>query len=70
MLDLAIYGICALIGILLLLIIFRQAKENEQLRNDLESVIDAANSAQLADANGTVSRGARGRFVSTKAKAA
>jgi hypothetical protein len=66
MLDLAIYGISALIGLLLLLIIFRQAKENEQLRNDLESVIDAANAHQLADANGQVKRGERGRFVSLK----
>jgi hypothetical protein len=73
MLDLAIYGICALIGLYLLLIIFRQAKENEQLRNDLGGVVTA--NAELlhdhnTDANGQVKRGERGRFVSVKGGAA
>ncbi len=41
MLDIILLAIAALIGAYLLLVIFRQAKENEALRSDIEGVVTA-----------------------------
>lgn len=70
MLDIAIYIGCAIICLVLLSIIFAQEAQIKALKADNEDLIDAANQLNLArstDANGTVKRGERGRFVSAKA---